>query len=1416
MKKLFLGIDVGSISVKGALVSQGKEIIKDLYIRHKGQPLEGMKELLREISTCIDTKEIIDISVTGSGGKLLAELLGVDFVNEIVARAEANINLYPEIRTVIEIGGEDSRYISLTHDETLGRTIISDFSMNAICAAGTGSCLDEQSSRLGIRIEDLGKVARESKNAARIAGRCTVFAKTDMIHLQQRAIPICDIVNGLCYALARNFKSTIAKGKTFHKPVSFQGGVAANIGVVRAFEDILGLKEGELIIPSNYATLGAIGAAFMGMKKEVKKLHLGDFVELEKRLQSEEIQGKSLEPLGSDYQIQAHKNVSSSPHVVLQGRTDAYLGVDIGSISTNLVILDEKGTLLTKTYLMTSGQPIEAVIQGLKEIGEELGDKVTIKGVCTTGSGRYMIGDIIGADVIKNEITAQARAAVEIDKNVDTIFEIGGQDSKYISMRDGVVVDFEMNKVCAAGTGSFLEEQAERLNINIKEEFGQLALSAEKPVLLGERCTVFIGSDIGHYLAHGANRGNIAAGLCYSIVLNYLHRVLQRRKIGTTIFFQGGVAFNHGVCAAFEKVLGKKITIPPNHEVTGAIGCALIARDNAKGKSGFKGFDVAQKNYEVKSYICQDCPNRCEISEVVVGEDKPLLYGSRCGKFDIERIDQKTDIPDLFAEREALLLDGYRESDDTKSSSAPTIGIPRSMVAFYEFFPFWRTFFTELGFTVVLSDKTNRKIVQQGLENVTAEFCFPIKLLHGHVLNLVEKGVDYIFLPSIINLEEEPNKKTAFNCLYVQSLPYMIGSTFNLQEKGITLLDPIIEYQRGEKHLEEVLIKMCHGFNKNKLQARRAIRKASHSQKRFLNTIKERGEEILDHLKGDQHAIVLVGRSYNTCDETINLGVHKRLKERNVLAIPIDYLPLDKVDLSQEWPKIYWEIGHTILKAALFIRNYKNIHPIYLTNFGCNPDSVLLQFFYKAVRGRPYIEIETDEHGADVGVITRIEAFLDSISSVKDTIDDTQIVSNTLSLQRGVDKISNSRTIYFSHMSDNILATVSALRNVGLKAEILPEPDDENLFWGKNFCSGKECFSCNLMMSDMIKLVKRPDFDPEKSAFCSFGILGPCVASQSSTLGKILLSDVGEYDMPVYTYLAGAGLRADLKFPKIDKFDVLNAKGVFAIDILIRALHETRPYEINKGETDRVYQECLKRVLETIEKGGNLIEVMKKARELFEKINVDTRKKKCIVAILGDVYVRTNKFTNNDLVTRLENLGVEVWLSPVFEWQSYEIFHGASMLLRKKHYLRYLGFMITAKILVGYEKKMLNAFKGYLRNYDEPNSEHTINYSKQYIDISTIKTEVPWDIGKTIEYIKKGVDGIISPISFTCAAGNMSTTILKRIGDEYEKFPCLVIPYDGLEVTNIQTRLEAFVYQIEEYRKIKSHTALEGVQGGTL
>ncbi len=515
MSKYYIGIDIGSVSVDGAIVTAEKEIVRDYYLRHKGHTLRTFIDLLGKMLEAIAFNDILSISLTGSGGKVVSELLNIPFVNEVIAFAEANSFLYPRVNSIIEVGGEDSRFISLKYNESLDKNIISDFSMNSLCAAGTGSFLDQQATRLGLTIENFGKVALRSKNPATIAGRCSTFAKTDMIHLQQVATPNEDIVSGLCYSLVRNFQSTIAKGKVFKKVISFQGGVAANEGVIDAFEKRLGLASGELFVPSNHATLGAIGAAIINLQNNLERFPFKSIQEIKDKLTVGERAKTSLEKLVISEEHHP-KNPEGSGNFDIKNLSDnqiidVFLGVDIGSISTNLALINKEGRLISKRYLQTGGRPIEAVRKGLISLNEEIGEKIRVQGVCTTGSGRYMIAKIIGADVVRNEITAQARAAINIDKDVDTIFEIGGQDSKYISIKDGVVIDFEMNKVCAAGTGSFLEEQAERLNININNEFSQLALDARNPVELGERCTVFMNSNIGHFQAMGTSREDIAA-----------------------------------------------------------------------------------------------------------------------------------------------------------------------------------------------------------------------------------------------------------------------------------------------------------------------------------------------------------------------------------------------------------------------------------------------------------------------------------------------------------------------------------------------------------------------------------------------------------------------------------------------------------------------------------------------------------------------------------------------------------------------------------------------------------------------------------------------------------------------------------------------------------------------------------------
>ncbi len=750
MKPTYLfGFDIGSISINTVVMDNDGKVIEERYDYNHGKPFDKLKEILDDLEQRYSREQFAHISFTGTGGKLAAELLGGTYVNEIVAQSTSVSKLHPEVRTIIEMGGEDSKLIFM--DEVDGNNSrLSDFELNTLCAAGTGSFLDQQANRIGISIEkEFGELSLMSEDPPRIAGRCSVFAKSDMIHLQQIATPVHDIVAGLCFAVARNFISSLGRGKTIKFPVMFQGGVSSNIGMVRAFRDLLGAKEDELLIPEHNASMGSMGAVLhhleerTGEKADEKASYKGTG-ELNDYIHGEKSRGKSFEPLTppeSDIRKEVYQiPESDEPYEV-------YLGLDIGSLSTNVVLIDRENRVVARRYLPTASKPLEAIRRGMSEIYEEIGSRVVVKGAGTTGSGRYLTGDFVGADLIRNEITAQATAAIVFDPEVDTIFEIGGQDSKYISIDNGVVVDFEMNKVCAAGTGSFLEEQAEKLDINIIEEFGEMALSACNPAGLGDRCTVFMESDLNAFQQKGVEKENLVGGLAYSIVHNYIQKVVRKKRVGNHILFQGGVTNNRAVVAAFQKVTGKKIHIPPHFDVTGAIGAAMLARDHIienKLETRFKGFDISKIPYKVDKFTCKACSNQCEIRRVrIEGEKKPLYFGGRCEKWEMDdRKGKGQGIPNYFEERLGMLTDGFEPGADPGKQ---TIGIPRGLMVFYQQFPYWSTFFKELGFNVVVSDETDNQTVKKALNMIVAETCFPVEVMHGHIYEMLEEKVDYIF-----------------------------------------------------------------------------------------------------------------------------------------------------------------------------------------------------------------------------------------------------------------------------------------------------------------------------------------------------------------------------------------------------------------------------------------------------------------------------------------------------------------------------------------------------------------------------------------------------------------------------------------------------------------------------------------------
>jgi predicted CoA-substrate-specific enzyme activase len=1400
MKSLYLGIDVGSVSANTVILDDHRNVLEELYTRIKGQPLQTVQRVLEEILRRIPFEQFHSISFTGTGGKLLSELLGGNFINEIIAQAKAVQYFYPEVRTIIDIGGEDSKLILI--EEEQGRFKISDFSMNTLCAAGTGSFLDQQASRLGLTIEEFGQLALKSTTPPRIAGRCSVFAKSDMIHLQQIATPDHDIVAGLCFALARNFKSNIGKGKIFAKPISFQGGVAANVGMRKAFLDVLELSDGELIVPEHFTSMGAIGAILVAQEDKESKKEWNGLSRLHQYLQDHRDEQAPLQSLSL-----SPRHLASPPPSLFDGernkvlslrgeKIEAYLGLDVGSISTNLVVIDREKRVLAKRYLMTAGRPIEAVRIGLQEIGEEIGDRVEIKGVGTTGSGRYLTADFVGADLVRNEITAQATAAIYIDPRVDTIFEIGGQDSKYISIDNGVVVDFEMNKVCAAGTGSFLEEQAEKLDVSIKEEFGRLALSAAEPVRMGERCTVFIESDLVHHQQMGAPKDNLIAGLSYSIVQNYLNRVVGDRRIGNRIFFQGGTAFNKGVVAAFEKVLDKGIIVPENHDVTGAIGVAILAKEERTWeRSGFKGFDLSQRHYEQTSFECKGCPNLCLIRKVSVEGEKPLFYGSRCEKYDVIKRTKGSTIPDLFEEREKMLSAPY-EGEEKVPSHAPGIGIPR-ILYFHEMFPFWKAFFTELGYRVVLSDVTNKELIRKGVENVVAETCFPIKVSHGHVLNLLEKGIKWIFMPSIVNLKtSHPEIPNSAACPYAQSFPYAVPSSVDFKKNDVKMLQPILHFGLGKENLEKELVKFGKSLHRGPKRVKKALEKAERFQALFYQSMLNRGREVLNKVEPNDRVMVVVGRPYNSCDSGVNLEIPKKLRDLGVLPIPMDFLPLESIAPTEEIREMYWRYGQRILAAGKIIKEDPRLYAVYITNFGCGPDSFISHFFRDLSKGKPYLQLEIDEHSADAGAITRCEAFLDSLKNVG--------AKKIPSLKRERAKTDRTKKIYIPYMCDHSFAVAAAFRACGVDADVFPESDEETLYWGRKLTSGKECYPCILTTGDMVKLVKDPNFDHERAAFFMPSGNGPCRFGQYHRFHRLVLDDLGFHHVPVYSPNQDETLYSDLGIMG-SQFTRLGWQGIVAVDLLMKKLLETRPYEKEKGKTDQVYQISLKRICETILKGEDLKKALQQSIEDFNKIEVDGLGTKPLIGIVGEIFVRLNRFANENAIRKIEQFGGEAWLAPLTEWILYVNTIAKKRSLRKKSFSNLLKVFLTDYYQKKDEHHLEKIFRGHLRKIGEPRTQSIFKKAKPYID-SSFEGEAILSVGKTIDFAKRGACGIVNIMPFTCMPGTIVSTLLKRYREENSNIPILNMTYDGQEQTNTLTRLEAFMYQAKEFQIRKNKT----------
>ena len=1359
----FLGVDIGSVNAKMSLIGEGGRVIQLDIEKITSNPKAAVNSLIGRLGEKFNLEQIVSAGVSGSGKAVIPEELNWAEYSSSLAIASGLLDRHPDAKTILQIGGQSSLVIGLEDGLRKPWKVAS----NPLCAAGTGRFLEQQAYRLGISMDDFASLALGCKGSPpRIAARCSVFAKTDLIHLQQKGAPIEAMLYALCESIARMVAS-LKKG-ILEEPVYLVGGVAANSAIVKALNEVLSARNGhqvQIIVPENYLYIEALGAALLSRGKNSQVAKLPEADTRQRYFEMPKLENIALPGNGANQRI----NESCT----------GYLGVDVGSTSTKAVILDESGTkILVKNYLMTAGRPIDAVKQVFRNLLLDGADKVAIAGVGVTGSGRYLVGGFIGADLIKNEITAQTRAAAETDPEAD-IIEIGGQDSKLVIKRNGVVVDYQMNKACAAGTGSFIDELAEMLGVSVTNgDFASLAFTAPYTIDLGTRCAAFMGQSVASAQQEGVPLEVITASLSNSIAKNYLSKVVGTRKLGNKIILTGAVFYNEAVVSAFyQQLKGKALTVAEHREVSGAIGAALLAKEKTSSqRSNFKGFQkIVDSECALSTFTCKGCDNNCTITRMQIPNEKSTFYGSRCDRYDstINQARGET----FFDEREKLLFREYKEG----AGSGPSVGIPRALLV-YDYAPLLIGFLNALGVRVFLSSQTTKEIIEQAVELSYTDSCFPLKLLHGHVAAL--DNVDYILYPCAIRLgKKDGDENQKYACPLVQASPFIIRQALDLGER---LLTPIIDFSRGYtdviNNLADVAVKMGLSKRKGKQAALAGIK----AQQRFEVNLVALGNKLMKQLQeSDQLGVVLFSRSYMSQDAGANLGIDEKLAQLGVVPIPLDFLPLASVDPKEYSDRPYWLYESKHIAGAAITASEPQLYGLALTNFGCGPNSFILKILEDIMGGKPLGQLEIDEHAAEAGIVTRLEAFVDTIQGYARSA--KQQEAERKDVYRGTTaQINSKKTLLIPRMSPHAEVVAAAMEACGAKTVVLPESDERDLLYSNQVTLGTECLPYRVTLGSFMRLYYEDGANLKNAEGFMSGSYGPCRLGKYAIEQMRILKEIG-FDLPIRTTVSNDAYR-DLNLGS--DFERLAWKGIVAIDYLQKLLWRTRPYEKQKGLADRLFDEYMSKIANRIRKKEEFGDIMHQATSEFKSLIAPDLSRRPLVGINGEIFLRSNRFSNSDLVKVCEDAGLEVVVSPVGEWIKYTSYRNVEDAIKN----RKLG-----KVVKSYVKKLVQERDEYsvashfrdMLDTREPSTAGILAKSSRFIS-PKCGSEAVLSIGSGIEWMESPeFAGVISVMPHGCMPGGIVAAMAEKFCTIYQK-PWISLTYDGFLETNNFARVNNF------------------------
>lgn len=1382
-----IGVDVGSVSVAMAKINGEGKVLASSYAFHHG----NIKTTYRKLFAALcgqngdsgQNRENLLVCATSSTPASIPAHRRVD--NQI-AIIETVSRFHSDVAAVLLVGGEKF-FLSRFNEQGEYQGTVS----NTSCAAGTGSFLDQQATRLKMAsAEELCATALQNRGKCpKIASRCAVFAKTDLIHAQQEGYGYEEICDGLCRGLARNIVDTLFSSGTPQGKILFCGGVAKNGAVTKHIEDLAGIL---LTVPDSGHLYGAIGAALTLLKE----LESDDLVSSGAKEVSLHVVEKASEKKYSYPPLTLNLSVypdflsrkrylfsleTTNPvnpvevdiYEDLAGISNVWLGVDIGSTSTKAVLVDDRQEVLVGLYTRTAGRPlvaVQSIFAAIDDIWGREKQTLVVAGCATTGSGRKFIGAIVGADAVIDEITAHARAAVQINPQVDTIIEIGGQDAKFTTLHNGRVTSSIMNNVCAAGTGSFIEEQAARLGCKV-EDYSRRTEHVRAP-LASDRCTVFMERDINHHLSEGFSVDEVLASALHSVRENYLMKVAVEKNIGDVIFFQGATAKNKALVAAFEQRLGKPLLVSKFCHLTGAYGAALIGAEEQQGASVFKGIALYRENIDVTTEVCELCNNHCKIS-VAEGGNGKVAYGFLCGR-DYETrhyVAREHHERDLLKMRRRLLeqVTFSRETQDGRCDDI-TIGLPYGL-HMVDDFHLWTHFFQRLSIKTV-SSASFADGLGRGKKISKSEFCAPITALHGHVEWLLERA-DYVFLP--FYLENKNKKGRRQFCYYTQFVPGVIGSMS--EESFDHVLSPVVRYLYSPFHVKMQLYRMLQRIMKRApgfLEVANAYESALAYDKRYRAALQEHYRTC--QRKKDDVEVVLLGRPYTVLSETMNCSIPRLFSEQHVRVFFQDMVPYDREEVSEIEPlleELHWHYAARILEVATVICRRKGVYPVYVTSFKCSPDSFVLDYFKTIMDAcnKPYLILELDGHDSSVGYETRIEAAVRSFRNHLKENGPSHPPLNLRMVNPDFTSEIGSRHILLPNW-DSITSTflVALLKREGYEASIIEETE-ETIRQGLKYNSG-QCIPLNAITEGLVHTMKK------KGLLASETLLWMGESSLACNIRlyphhiKTILGKRGLGDVAVYI--------GELSMVDISLRASLNAYLAYMLGGLLRRVAcSIRPYEIEKGITNRILQDVVDQLADVFEHGGDKEAIIDRAVDRFAAVPThDERRAK--VAIFGDFYVRDNGVMNQNLIQVIEDNGGEVITTPYSEYVKMI----ASAYFRKwfneGKYIGYFSSKLTFATMKQIEKKYLAIFDRILGQsahvYDDSDEDILASYH-----VSRDTSGESMDNLLKIHYLTKYYDDItlfVQASPALCCASMITEAMRKKI-EEKTHIPVVSIVYDG-------------------------------------